>query len=221
MCRVLLTNDASVIGRHYLPAKKSENLAVNESRSTDFFLSPMLADVSPAAGSDLMSPGSTGISVSEGPLWGGTGRSASDRSALGFTLEPLSPSSTMQSSCSLEASPNTLVSSGRGGTETFNARGSDGVHDKHDKSRGDGKLTSTFYRFKNVDDISKLTDFKSSSGPADHTGVSDLPWPTSGISVADSVDIFCTAACHNGKTTWTYAIKTKQSTEWSQHLSWK
>lgn len=68
MCRVLLTNEASVIGRHYLPAKKSENLAVNESCSTDFFLSPMLADVSPAAGSDLMSLGSTGISVSEGPL---------------------------------------------------------------------------------------------------------------------------------------------------------
>lgn len=121
----------------------------------------MLADVSPAAGSDLMSLGSTGISVSEGPLWGGTGRSASDRSALGFTLELRSPSLTMQSSCSLEASPNTLVSSGRG-TEMFNTRGSNGVHNKHDKSRGDGKqlnLTSTSYRFKNVDGISKLTDF--------------------------------------------------------------
>lgn len=87
------------------------------------FLSPMLTDVSPAAGSNLMSFGSTGrgllISVSEGPLWGGAGkssgweRSAKDsRPSCFIAVLPLL-SSTMQSSCSSEAPSNTFLSSVR------------------------------------------------------------------------------------------------------------
>lgn len=88
------------------------------------FLSPMLAELSPVAGSSLISFGSTGrgllISVSEGPLWGGTGkssgweRSANDSRPSCFTVVLPLLSSTMQSSCSSEAPSNTLLSSVRG-----------------------------------------------------------------------------------------------------------
>lgn len=89
---------------------------------------PVLADVSPAAGSSLMSFGSTGrgllISASEGPLWGGTGkssgweRSVSDSRPSCFIVVLPLLSSTMQSSCSSEAPSNTLLSSDRDETNT-------------------------------------------------------------------------------------------------------
>ena len=101
-------------------------------------LSPVLADVSPAAGSSLMSLGSIArgllMSVSEGPLWGGTGKSSGwERSASNsrpscfIVALPLLPS-TMQSSCSSEAPSNTLLSSEGRDANTFKTTSTCSAH---------------------------------------------------------------------------------------------